>query len=181
MDHRQAEALILEEAELQPSQQGALSEHLANCAACRQFAAGWQEVERLLGRLTLDAPRPGFTARWRARMEAQRRAAQQRQLSLLIALLSLGTSMLFVPLLLQFFVILLAGNDLAVDALKGALEWFGWISFLLQVILQASESLARAVPVAWWVALVSGLGALGGLWLWLLGRWAPSLQREGMA
>ncbi len=180
MDHRQVEAWILEGLPLGAQEQRQLQAHLDRCAACRELVMGWQGVQGLLHACEPPDPQPGFAARWRARLQDQRRRAQQRQLSILFAFLSAGASLLLVPLLIQLLLILLASNDLMVEALKDALEWFGWLAFIMEVLLQAADSLARAVPVAWWAGLASALSALAALWLWLLQRLTLKSGRKGV-
>jgi ferric-dicitrate binding protein FerR (iron transport regulator) len=61
------------------SLQAILQEHLRSCQACQALSDAWQRTEtHLKGKIMVEAE-AGFTARWQARLETDRRRAHRRQ------------------------------------------------------------------------------------------------------
>lgn len=48
--------------------------HLAECPDCKQFYAALRQLEALVDEAGMLVPRPGFTARFQARLAARQRA-----------------------------------------------------------------------------------------------------------
>lgn len=79
LTHPPFEDWLLSEETLTPQQANDLQAHLRTCESCRQLETGWLQVERLVRSAEMLAPVAGFSARWQARLEAQRARQHQRQ------------------------------------------------------------------------------------------------------
>lgn len=54
---------------LSAEQEKSLQEHLASCIECNQIQASWRDLELILKDAPQVEPEPGFTLRWRTRLE----------------------------------------------------------------------------------------------------------------
>lgn len=77
--HPPFDAWLLSDEPLTPQQSHDLQEHLRTCQVCSQVESGWNQVERLVRSAGMLAPVAGFSARWQARLEAQRAWQHRRQ------------------------------------------------------------------------------------------------------
>ena len=77
--HPPFDAWLLSDEPLTPQQSSDLQEHLRTCEYCRQLEAGWTRLERLMHGAEILAPASGFSARFQARLEAQRQLKHRRQ------------------------------------------------------------------------------------------------------
>jgi predicted anti-sigma-YlaC factor YlaD len=64
MNHKQFEKWILDEPQLNASQEKELKQHLAVCTECRRLQTGWQASKQLLSQTNARTPAPGFDQRW---------------------------------------------------------------------------------------------------------------------
>lgn len=164
LTHPPFEDWLLSEEPLSPQQANDLQAHLRTCESCRQVEAGWLQVEHLMRGAGLLAPVAGFSARWQARLEAQR-ARQHRQQSW----------MFFVGMLVLAFVALtiLAGVLFALWQSPGqflfgvlhrlalVLEMLGSFGFYLGDVI-------RVIPEFSWIGLFFFAGfatMISVLWL----------------
>lgn len=82
MNHQPFEEWILSDEPLDPQQDAALTGHLVSCPDCPPLARAWQAVRQEIATEPPEAPAPGFSMRWQARLK-ERRAEQQRRTVLL--------------------------------------------------------------------------------------------------
>lgn len=82
MNHQPFEEWMLSNEPLDPEQDAALSEHLVSCPDCPPLARAWQAVRLEISAEPPEAPAPGFSMRWQARLK-EKRAEQQRRTVLL--------------------------------------------------------------------------------------------------
>lgn len=173
MIHQPYEDWLFADEPLTEAEQAALQEHLKICEGCRQLAAAWQAVEGSLYETPVVEPKPGFTSRWQARLEADASEADRQRLhrrqSLLVLGFSLGAAMLLfgslailaLPLLespnvifwnwvyrlMNLFTLADASQDLfgmLFEAASGLLSPLGWL-IVLGVLVE--------MGVLWIVAL----------------------------
>ena len=76
-----------------------LHAHVQQCASCQRLASSWRETDVELRRRTMVEPAPGFSTRWQARLEADRKRLHQRQ-SLLVLAFYMGAAFLVMGSLL---------------------------------------------------------------------------------
>jgi len=83
MNHLPYEDWLFERPEDLTEQQNAeLQTHLEDCMHCRNLVASLGVVEHTLRCAPMLFPAAGFTTRWQARLEAERRRAHRRQVAL---------------------------------------------------------------------------------------------------
>lgn len=172
MKHRLYEGWIVARDELSPDQEKELSIHLESCPQCNDFAQAEQMVERTFSSVQMVEPLPGFTQRWRARLDQKRIKAHRSQTSLLLGLLSIGTVVLFMPIVLQLLSVLISPENLLFDYAKGTVEWLAWFELIGQFVMTFLNTLISTVPVYWWLSIAVFLAGMSLLW-------GISLQRLG--
>lgn len=108
MNHQPFSSWLYEE-ELPSSQAKELKLHLQDCPECRQQREAWLNVEHMLRSAEPVQPRPEFTRRWQASLEARRAQKQRRQVRITILALS-GAALV---ILLGLIVVFLSTSSLA--------------------------------------------------------------------
>lgn len=151
----------------QPAEQGqALSNALAVSPELRGLMAGWQAAREELDQVSLAAPEPGFTQRWRARLASRELRKRQRQVGLVLG----GT-------LAGAFVTLAA---LAISVLRSPA---GVAAALMETAITIQRQISSGVQIAG--ALIDGLPLAAGVLLlsvtlaWLSVLWFATLYRYG--
>lgn len=147
MNHQPFRSWLLSEEPLPPEQAEALRAHLQNCQACRQLETAWDHVNILFEGLPLAEPRPGFTARWEARLAAHRLQQQSRQVWVAVAVTAALACLLLLILGAQVIEVLSSPAQLA-------LVWIARLSSLLYILDQIHVFItlllkaAPAIPIA---------------------------------
>jgi len=94
---------------LTQTQYQALQNHLQECPSCRELQSAWGKVEALFAvEKAADAPvpAPGFSARWKERLEKEQRIKERQQiwsaLSFFLSSAAMSLSMIIVWFALSF-------------------------------------------------------------------------------
>jgi len=161
---------IFEEETLPADSDRQLRLHLDQCAECRAVAEGWGAARRSLTTSPMQAPREGFTSRWKALASERLRTPSPRQAWVLLAASSLGSLAMALVLAVQTSA---QGFSLAgvftrdMSAAAGTLE--DW--------LDASSAfggflsiVSRSIPPACYLFAVFFVSLLGILWLLMFVR-----------
>jgi predicted anti-sigma-YlaC factor YlaD len=174
MDHEQARIQLLEGAPPDSDASRLLDDHLAQCAECRAFAAGWAAANRALRGQSVLAPAPGFPQRWLARLELARRRRHRRQMGLALGLSMLGSVSTFV--LLAWWVLASPGElmDVILSQLV-RLDFQIWFVLDLIRIFVGALPLLASVALAW-AGLAIGLGLIM-LYTGFSALWTASFYR----
>jgi hypothetical protein len=169
MNHRPFEDWLLNEQPITPEEKRKLQIHLQECDHCSALA----EINLELRSVKMAAPAPGFTRRFRVRLETQR-VRERRNRLVGVSMLAFSGLVLAawftVPLLLRF--------------LGSPAEWIAaGTSFLLTLVAMAEAIgdigaiLLRVLPgfvppFAWLMiaSLVSGVGLLWAMSIWRFTR-----------
>jgi len=158
--HQPFETWLFSDEPLTAEQAQALNQHLRQCARCQQREAAWKEVRQALSTSPQVEPRPGFTARWQAKMAAQQLERQRRQVWTILIL----TAGIIIELLL-----LLGAQIMNLLRQPGQILiiWVYFISRLLgiiQTIQLAGEKMASInLPL---LAVIGSVSALAWLSFW---------------
>jgi anti-sigma factor RsiW len=158
-----------------------LHDHLQACPACQALLAAWAEAEGELRSSPWATPAPGFTARWQARLAAEQRRAQTRQVWVTLGLT--------VASALALVAMLAAGVVGSPGALLAA--WLrtmaAWLADLRLVWHFAALLVGRLPPSVSWlsaIGLTSMLTALAvgltAVWFVSIHRFAFQVHREGV-
>ena len=160
MNHQPFETWLLEEQSITPEQKRELQSHLKICKYCTAL----YETGAALQSKQIASPAPGFTARFRKRLAAQRVAERRLKLWGLIVLMLGGMAMLFG----------LAGSTL-LSIVNSPAEWLtlgiGYLLFIitsLQAFTEFGLVLLRVVPgfipPLGWMVIASVIAGLSLLW-----------------
>jgi len=107
MKHQPFEEWLLVDETLTSEQSKDLEHHLSDCEHCRQLQVARFSVENLFRDAADMEPSPGFSARWQARLKAERQlelASRHRWQSWITLILIANAVSLFAILLgMQFF------------------------------------------------------------------------------
>ncbi len=172
MSHRPYEDWLLDDAPRSPEVEQVLQQHLAVCAQCRSLADAWAQVEAQMHRAETIGPRPGFAQRWRARREAEEAKERRRQPWTLLAVICAGGLGLALILLARTVALLQSPAYLALtwmERLAAFVARLCWLMNVLGAIMKATHAVDPALLA---LALASGLGILGMLWVASIYRFA---------
>ncbi len=181
MSHQPFEAWLLMRDELTPDESGRLRAHLDECGPCAALAGALEEVEAEFRTAESLRPAPGFTARWRARMEgaSERRAVRQ-------AWSALG---LMAGMAVSLLALLVAGvlgspADWAAGGLRTLAGWIADARLVWGLAGAFVGSLPEPISIASGMALALGLMAatvgLAGAWFITMHRFALPVHRGGV-
>ncbi len=160
MNHQPYETWILTGAPLSPADQRALETHLHTCEACRSLHEAISAVEGTFREAPAPLPAAGFSLRWKARLEAERRLIARRQAWLLLALSAVA--------MLAVTGVLLAGVFVAFDS---PVDWLVALSRQIALGISAASTISKVVhalaallPPAWWLGMLEVSALLVALW-----------------
>lgn len=171
MNHRPFEDWLLNEQPLNPEQKRQLQAHLLDCAHCAALA----EINLELRTARLAAPAPGFTARFRERLAAQRVRERRNRLIGALILLASGIGLLgwrLGPYLLRFLSSPAGWIAAFVNFYLTLLDMVRAIGSLGSVFLRL---LPAFIPPFGWMVLFSAFSGMVLLWtvsLWRFSRFA---------
>lgn len=164
MKHQPFEDLLFSEEPLTTQEKAALQEHLQECMSCRLLAAGWQEVEDQLHRAPQLAPEPGFTLRWQARLEADRKRFHRRQSLALLSFIIGGTVLLLGSIAILAWPVFQSPSILF---WSWVYEMVGLMSYAFraqELFLTYFQGVTGAIPWIWFILFVGVISQLAVLW-----------------
>lgn len=103
MNHQPFNTWLYEDKPLDSSQRVELLQHLKECPECKQQHEAWMNVKHMLQTAEPVQPRPQFSARWLAGLEARRLRQQRRQVRITILCLSGAALLILSGLIVHFF------------------------------------------------------------------------------
>jgi anti-sigma factor RsiW len=164
MKHLPYEAWVFEDGPLSPGDAEELQIHLERCEHCSGLAAAMNEVTHHLTSAPTMAPAPGFTARWRARLETKRAKAGRRNLNLVVVFITIGLVVLNAVI----------GSELIPFITPIAAEVFEWAGNAINIIARVNlvreilsvlvDNFFSAIPLGYRLALPTALAALSVVW-----------------
>jgi len=165
MNHQQFEEWLFSDQTLTPQEEAVLQDHLEGCESCRLLAASWREVERDLREAPFEAPVPGFTLRWRRRLEAQQRRLHRRQSVVLLGYSIAGVFLLLGSLTILLWPQLQSPNTLFYTWLYQIVSLVAYFSFAGEILSSIFRTATNIVPLVWWILILGILSELGVLWV----------------
>jgi anti-sigma factor RsiW len=162
-EHKPYREWILEDESLPKESQKELKRHLKECRECRSLAENWNAAKASLQTAAAQAPRAGFSGRWKALARARSRTPTPRAAWAMLAAAGLGSLAMAAALALQTSAegLSLAGvftRDLT--AASGTIgQWLGASRAFGEVLAIVSRSIPPAVYLLA-VFLISLIGVL---------------------
>jgi hypothetical protein len=170
MKHQQYETWIFEADELSSEQAQQLEEHLRQCEACNELAKAEKSLQMAIKSAPMMKPMSGFVRRWKMKLHKERLLRHHRQTAVILGLLSFGACALFLPLLLQTFLVLLSPEEFLIDIVKEIAGGITNIGLVGEFALTVLSSMFETVPLFWWVAMALVFSGLGIVLLFSLSR-----------
>ncbi|GAB4578077.1 MAG: hypothetical protein Fur0022_08100 [Anaerolineales bacterium] len=181
MQHKTFEAWIFEEEELDAQEEKVLHQHLQQCDQCYALKKNWPKVETLLFTVPPVLPAPGFTTRWQARLERERKQRERRQTFTLLAISTGGASVAFILFSIALLLHLQLFPQNFLEAITRLTEWALFLDVAGKIFIDLARTLPAAIPFPWWMGFFALTGAGGVLWLKsfrkLQGIFAPGFTR----
>ena len=160
MNHQPFEEWLLTEKLIGPKQKLELDAHLRICSYCSALA----ETGKALRTVKKASPAMGFSARFQARLVAQK-AAEQRRRRYGAILFTFGGMVLLMWLAGPYLASFAAAPATWIAAV---IEWVVFVVTTLQAVAQAGSVLLRVLPGFLspfaFMVLVSALAGIGLLW-----------------
>ncbi len=160
MNHQPYETWILAGDPLSPADQRALDAHLHTCETCYSLHEALFAVENTFREAPAPLPVGGFSLRWKARLEAERRRIARRQAWLLLALSAVAMLAVTGAMLAGVF----AAFDSPVDWLVAFSRQIALGFSVLSVVGKVAHALASLLPPAWWLGMLEASALLVALW-----------------
>jgi hypothetical protein len=170
MNHQPYETWLFSQEELEVEQLKELKVHLHLCEPCDALATALAEAEGQLCSGNLIAPAPGFTNRWRERIEQRKHVSQKRHTSLLFGAFSTGALILFLPLVVRWFLTALSPGDIVTRAMAEVVDWVAVFGFTSDVTTAVIDGMVDTIPMEWWFTLAFVLFSLISLWMVMMHR-----------
>ena len=143
-----------------------LNEHLQTCESCNQLADAWSKVEVQLQEAPMVAPLPGFTSRWQARLEADRRKVHQRQTVGVIVLGVIAVLILLATLVYFTLPWMRSPNVLIWAWLYRMFTMAAYVDGARELLMAVLRSTSSIIPsLTWWILSVGLITELGVLWI----------------
>lgn len=142
-----------------------LRSHLQSCESCRSLSEAWREVGALLHDAPVRGPRLGFSARWKARLEYERRRSYQRQTVTVLALGTTGAVALIGLLVVLALPWMQASNVLLWTLVYRLFALYAYANAVQDLVTSALQSTVGLIPLTWWVVFMGLLSQLGVLWI----------------
>jgi hypothetical protein len=174
MSHQPFETWLLSEEPLDTDQAEALQAHLSGCKVCQQLAGNWSEVHRFFRTVAPLQPAAGFTARWHARLTADRlqeRIRRQRRQSWWAFVFTAGMALL----LLVFLAVLVAlvyesPEQLLFAGVFRIAEALSVANLVQELLFTLPYFFITVIPPFWWAVIAAMLALLCLLWMLSLRR-----------
>lgn len=170
MNHQPYENWLFSQEELEVDQLKELKVHLHLCEQCDALATALVEAEGQLCSGNLIAPAPGFTNRWRERIEQRRHVSQKRHTSLLFGAFSTGALILFLPLVVRWFLTALSPGDIVTRMMAEVVDWVVVFGFTSDVTTAVIDGMVDTIPTVWWFTFAFVLFGLISLWFVMMHR-----------
>lgn len=169
MNHQPFNSWLYEDAELDSSQRKELFLHLKDCPECRQQHEAWTNVRHLLRTAEPVQPRPQFSQRWQASLDARRSRQQSRQVRITVLSLCGAALLTLLGLVVYFF----STSSLA-DLFASVIGTSTQVAVGLLKIGEFFETLLRFLPpalsTAIWFILASWICLLCLVWVFSIWR-----------
>lgn len=165
--HLPFEDWIFSEDGLPEADQQELQHHLSECDQCRSIDQRWQSVRMSMRNAGMQAPLPGFTARWKNLARERLETPARSPAWIFLAATGLGSVVTAVLLAVQTSgagVTLSGIVARSSTAVAGTLQDWADASDALGMVLRI---VSRSIPPVWYLVAVfvlSVLGILGLLW-----------------
>ena len=162
---------------LPPDQRSQLVDHLSTCAECQSVWDTLVEVDRLFKSEPLAAPRPGFTGRFKARLEQRRSRPKAVWGALALGLGAVGAAAMILPVGVGFLfsIVRVAQEPAMTDALySGFNATTSFAAMVLDGLFIAARALgewALGNPLTWAASLVAL--AATAMWFYFMRRLVP--------
>lgn len=160
MNHKPFETWMVAGEPLSPAQEISLQEHLETCNACRQLQTSWKEVENILGGASFAQPRPGFTARFQARLAeeiSRAQAKEQMRSTWMFMAASSGAALLILIIMsIRYFSSVQNSTHFFVSGMTLIAGMLNLTEAIQAAFVPLVEVVFVSVPVHWWLFVVVG-------------------------
>ena len=173
MKHQPYENWIFTQEDLDLDQAKELQVHIKLCDRCAQLASALVDVETRFASQDLISPADGFSSRWQERLEQKKQVSFRRQTSVLFGGLSIGATVLFIPVLIGWVLTLTSSGSLLTNFVQDFVNWLAVISFTGDVTAGVIDGMADTIPTYWWITIALISIALFALWAFTIHRVRP--------
>lgn len=162
---------------LAPEQRSQLEGHLVDCGECQSVWDALIEVDRLFKTEPMAAPRPGFTGRFKARLEQRRSRPKAVWGALALGLGAVGAAALVLPvgMGLLFSFARVVQEPAATAALYSGFDaTTGFAGTVIDALFIAGRALlewALVNPLMWAASI--GAAAATAMWLYFVRKLVP--------
>lgn len=150
---------------LNQQQRYEFDQHLNSCSSCRSLFSAWHATEVYLQNQSLISPKPGFTSRWKLRLEEDRKLFHRRQTKVTLAVSIGGSLLLLVLLFLLTWPWLRSPSLLVWTWIYHIFFLYSYVGLVNEIIVRVIQSATFVIPITWLIILIGILSELGVLWI----------------
>ena len=165
MKHQLYETWILLESKLTPAQERELQDHLKTCSQCRRLAQSQREIAHLFSAAPAPYPQPGFTTRWRKRLNK----IEQRKKNLItwttLSALVLVFTLTLVGLSVQVTSLSEYFPQLLTVGISQATRWLNFLASLQNIFSPLFQVGIKLIPQSWILAFIVCLSGIMFAWV----------------
>ena len=165
MNQNHLESWLFNQDELTLDQKAARLDHLHDCESCRILSEAWRQLEEQLSKSQTVIPEPGFTSRWRERVEVDRELSYQHQTLLILTLSFCGVVILLTGVGIFAWPWLRTPNLILWTVMYQLYTYFVFAQETGEFMLTVLDSFARITPTVFWIFLAGIISQLGVLWI----------------
>ncbi|OQY28253.1 MAG: hypothetical protein B6I38_09385 [Anaerolineaceae bacterium 4572_5.1] len=170
MNHQPFETWILLETKLTPAQNRELLNHLRTCPQCRRLAQSTREITHLFKTTPTPYPLPGFTTRWKRRLNQKEQGKKNLitwvtlsalTLTVILTMISFSTQ---IPSLSEHF------PQLLTAFISLTTRWITFITSLQNIFSPLFRVGIKLIPSTWIFAFAISLSGITIAWLVTLSK-----------
>jgi len=146
-------------------QQKEFEEHLQGCSYCRSISDAWRGTEGCLQSQTMISPSPGFSSRWKVRLEEDRKLSHRHQTQATLVVSIGGAFLLLASLAILTWPWLSSPSLLLWTWIYHIFTLYSYVELVQEIVIRLLQSATVAVSISWLIISIGLLSELGVLWI----------------
>ncbi len=177
MNHQPFERWILMEKDLNKKEKFSLQDHLESCAECRELLQTQREISRLFRSSPSPTPQPGFTARWKSRLEQRERRGRWKVIGITLAIIITSLLLLVSSIGVQLSTLLDSLPQVLFHAMTNTVNWLLFIDRIAKIMEPIVRVGMKLIPPIWYYIFSISLSAILIAWLFTISESMVFIRR----
>jgi hypothetical protein len=156
------------EAQLNEEEKGRLRDHLETCQECRELLQSQKDISHLFRSSPSPIPQPGFTTRWKIRLEERERTQRLKVISFTLGIIFVSLILLLSSIGVQFSAIRNSLPQVLFHAMNNAVNWLLFIDRITKILEPIIRVGVKLIPPVWYYIISITLSAVLIAWLFTI-------------